>query len=199
MDELDSILEPSEDLSSYASPSDTGQDSILQSLGLQHPLKRSEYSDDESTLVSQSTNESPVSDSPSLYKKARGSAESGGKRAQRHLPYAIKKEAASKHACHLCKQRQFKRPEHLNRHLNSVHGDEKDKVPCIIKDCKAAILNRRDNLDAHYRNTHMYGPHEIKGKKNKWLSEEEAKELGLGGLDPRNPENRPKLRSKSKK
>lgn len=207
MDELDSILEPSEDLSLYASPSDTGQDPVLQSLGLQQPVEKTEYSDDESTLISQSTTESPVSDTPSLYTRTRSyrtgqpgsvSAESSRKRAQRHLPYAIKKEAASKHACHLCEKRQFKRPEHLNRHLHSVHGDEKDKVPCIIKDCKAAILNRPDNLNAHYRNTHMYGPYEVKGKKRKWLSIEEAKELGLGELDPRTKDGRPKSRSKSK-
>lgn len=213
MDELDSILEPSEDLALYGSASDTGQDPILQSLGLQHRVKKSEYSDDESTLFSQSTNESPVSDTPSLFARKRQyrkgqpgsrSGESSRKRGQKHLPYAIKKEAVSKHACHKCKQRpgeakiQFKRPEHLNRHLHSVHGDEKDKVKCRIEGCPASILNRPDNLNAHYKNTHMYGPCEVKGKKRKWLSIEEAKQLGLGDLDPRTKLGSAKSRSKSK-
>ena len=207
MDELDSILEPSEDLALYGSASDTGQDPILRSLGLQHPVTKSEYSDDESTIFSQSTNESPLSDTPNLFAARRPyrkgqpgsrSAESSRKRAQKHLPFAIKKEAASKHVCGLCKQRQFKRPEHLNRHIISVHGDEVDKVPCIVENCPASILKRPDNLNAHYRNCHMYGPYEVKGKKRKWLSIEEAEKLGLGDLDPRTPKGLSKSRSKSK-
>lgn len=194
MEEPPSIFNAPEDSDFYGSGPETTQDPVLQSLGLQTSFTKSEYTDDDSTLYSQSTSESPVSDTPSLvarrrsYRKGQSgsrSAESSRKRAQKPLPFPVKKESVSRHACPKCMHRKFKRPEHLKRHLDTVHGEEENRVRCLVRDCPAAILKREDNLKAHYRKTHMYGPCEQKGKKRVWLSIEAARELGLGDIDPR--------------
>ena len=192
-EQLHNIFDQSENLDFSGGSPDTGQD-VMHSLGLQQSSTKSEYTDDDSTFLSGSTDQSPGSDDQPFVvprRKYRKREPGSRKKAEKQMPYMVKKESVSKHACPMCKHRpgeakiQFKRPEHLNRHIASVHGDENKKVPCVVKGCPTSILARDDNLKSHYRNTHMYGPSPAKGKKREWLSIEAAKALGLGDIDPR--------------
>ena len=211
-EQLQSLLDQSENLDFCESSADTGQEMTLQSLGLQQSPTKSEYTDDDSTHLSQSTNQSPCSDEQTFVARRRPyrksppgsrSVEPSRKKLHKPMPYTVKKESVSKHACLKCKHRpgeakiQFKRPEHLNRHMASVHGDESQKVPCVVKGCNTSILSRPDNLKSHYRNTHMYGPSPQKGKKRIWLSIEEARAYGLGKIDPRTNLQNTKSRAKA--
>lgn len=191
---LQSILDQSENLEFGGGSADTGPEMMLRSLELQQSPTESEYTDDDSTPFSQSTDQSPCSEEQTFVARRRPyrksppgtrPADSGRKKLHKPMACTIKKESVSKHACPKCKHRKFKRPEHLNRHMSSVHGDNRNKVPCIVKDCETSILSRPDNLKTHYQNTHMYGPVPVKGKKRIWLSIEEAREYGLGHIDPR--------------
>ena len=203
-EQLHSIFDQPENLDFSGGSPDTGQD-MMHSLGLQHSSTKTEYTDDDSTFLSGSTDQSPGSDdqTSTVQRRKYRKRESGSRRkVEKQMNDTVKKVAISKHACPMCKHRpgeakiQFKRPEHLSRHIASVHGDESEKVPCVVKSCPTSILKRTDNLTSHYRNTHMYGPSPAKGKKREWLSIEAAKALGLGHIDPRNPEG--KLKSKAK-
>ena len=115
-------------------------------------------------------------------------------KAQRHMPGQIRYEPEPQNICPHCKERKaFRRPEHLNRHLKSLHVDG-GYEPCKVPGCLMAIRNRPDNMKTHYKNTHLYeGDGPRKGKKNIWVSIERAIELGLGDIDPRT--NPPKGRS----
>jgi len=105
------------------------------------------------------------------------------KRTQRTIP--IKREPGSQHRCPFCRERAcFKRPEHLTRHLLSKHG-KGEIIKCKVPDCPCEIIGRPDNMDAHYRKTHMYDIEKQKGKKNIFVSIEWARELGLDGIDER--------------
>ena len=178
-------------------------------------IAKSEFSDGELTLYSQSASESPNSDAPSLvprrrqYRKSQAgssSADSSQRRTSKQRTPPIKKEGwskVSKHPCPKCIQQpgqaktQFNRPEHLSRHLASVHYDKRDMIRCKVPDCNTEIMNRTDNMNAHYRNCHMYGPQKVKGKKKQWLSIEDAIRLGLGDMDPRTNPTSIKKRSKT--
>ena len=206
-DEVQSNVDISEDVDLYADASDDGQDTEW----LQDSPTKSEHSDQCKSIITQATTGSPYSENPLLvarrrpYKKNLGGAklaETNRRRAAKQLTCTIKKESVSRHACPICKARpgearQFQRPEHLNRHLASVHGNEDEKVPCVVPNCLTRILKRPDNMKSHYRNTHMYGPEQIKGKKRIWLSIEAARQLGLGDIDPRTNPQSGKSRSKA--
>ena len=217
INELPRTFDPQEDSKHYERASHCQEDFLLQGLGLcQSFAGKSEFSDDESTIFSQSASESPNSDAPSLiprrrqYKKSQTgspSPDSSQRRMSKQRIPPIKKEGmskVSKHPCPKCIQRpgeariQFNRPEHLSRHLASVHGEGQNVIiKCKVLGCETKIPVRTDNMNAHYRNCHMYGPHEVKGKKRTWLSIEKAKELGLGHLDPRTNPTSSKSRSKA--
>ncbi|KAH8692538.1 hypothetical protein GQ44DRAFT_793175 [Phaeosphaeriaceae sp. PMI808] len=64
----------------------------------------------------------------------------------------------------------FSRPEHLRRHMNTVHGDEQNHI-CKVPECKRAF-SRGDNLKDHYW-THLKSG--SRRGKNKKMS---LKELG---------------------
>ena len=114
-------------------------------------------------------------------------------KAQRHMPGQIRYEPEPQNICPYCKERKaFRRPEHLNRHLKSLHAAG-GYEPCKVPGCKLMIRNRPDNMKTHYKNTHLYEDGPRKTKKNTWLSIEAAKELGLGDIDPRT--NPPKGKS----
>lgn len=205
-EQLSDMFDQSDGIDFSGGSPNTGQD-LMHSLELQHSTTKSEYTDDDSPFLSGSTDQSPGSDDRPFVvrrRKYRKREPGSRKKVEKQMPCMVKKESVAKHACPQCKHRpgeakiQFKRPEHLHRHIQSVHGDEKDKIPCVVKDCPTSILNRRDNLTSHYRNTHMYGLSPAKGKKRTWLSIEAAKALGLGKIDLRDPENRQgKSRSKA--
>lgn len=210
VNELQRTIDPPEDPKLYESAPRFREDFLLQGLGLcQSFPAESEFSDGEPTIFSQSASESPNSDAPSLnsrrrqYRKSQAgsrSADSSQRPTPKQRSPPIKKEGFSKvstkHPCPKCILR-FNRPEHLSRHLASVHGDKQDKIWCVVPNCKTGILTRTDNMNAHYRNCHMYGPHEIKGKKRKWLSIEDAERMGLGHMDPRTNPTSIKSRSKT--
>ena len=208
-------FDPPEDSKLYESAPRFREDLLLQGLGLcQSFPAKSEFSDGQPSIFNQSASESPSSDAPSLnsrrrqYRKSQAgsrSADSSQRRTLKQRSPLIKKEGfskGSKHPCPKCIQKpgeakiQFNRPEHLSRHLASVHGDKQDMIQCVVPGCITGIYNRTDNMNAHYRNCHMYGPHEKKGKKKKWLSIEEAEQIGLGHMDPRT--NPPSVKSRSK-
>jgi len=112
------------------------------------------------------------------------------KRTQRTIP--IKREPGSQHRCPFCRERAcFKRPEHLTRHILSKHGNG-EIFKCKVPDCPCEIIGRPDNMDAHYRRTHMYAMEKQKGKKNIFVSVEWARELGLDGIDERVNPRQPK-------
>ena len=214
--ELQRTFDPQEDSKPYERASHFRGDFLLQGLGLcQSFSAKSECSDDEPTVFSQSASESPSSDAPSLvprrrqYRKSQSGSQSAdschGRMSKQRSP-PMRKEGVSKAAkypCPKCIQRpgeariQFNRPEHLSRHLASVHGDKQDVIVCKVRDCNTKIPVRTDNMNAHYRNCHMYGPHKLKGKKRTWLSIEQAIELGIGHLDPRTNPTSSRTRSKA--
>jgi hypothetical protein len=112
------------------------------------------------------------------------------KRTQRPIP--VKREPGSQHRCPFCRERAcFKRPEHLTRHVLSKHGEGEIFI-CKVPKCECKIKGRPDNMDAHYRKTHMYGIEKQKGKKNIFVSIEWARELGLDGIDERVNPRQPK-------
>lgn len=118
------------------------------------------------------------------------SRELHSKQLQRTIP--VKREPGSQHRCPFCEERAcFKRPEHLTRHVLSKHGEGKI-FKCKVPKCKTEITGRPDNMDAHYRKTHMYGVEKVKGKKNIFVSIEWAKELGLDSIDERVNPRQPK-------
>ncbi len=89
------------------------------------------------------------------------------------------------YACH--------RPEHLRRHLQSIHmADQTEMHPCAFDGCidrkkgqPREIIARLDNLKAHYTKTHFkYGSSE-KGGKNDRKSMKAAHEMGLSIYDAR--------------
>ena len=117
------------------------------------------------------------------------------RKAQRHMQGPIRYEPGPQNICPYCKERKaFKRPEHLNRHVKSIHMPGKYE-PCLVVECNRRICrNRPDNMKQHLRKTHLYsGDGPKKGKKNHWLSIEEAKQRGFGDIDPRT--NPPKGKS----
>jgi len=117
------------------------------------------------------------------------------KRNQRPIP--IKREPGSQHRCPFCRERAcFKRPEHLTRHISSKHGSG-EIFKCRVPECPCEIKGRPDNMDAHYRRTHMYAMEKQKGKKNIFVSVEWARKLGLGGIDERVNPRQPKGKKKS--
>ena len=217
INEPERTFDPPEDSNLYERAPHFRDDILLEGLGLcQSFTAKSEFSDDEHTVLSQSASESPHTDAPSLFQRRRQyrksqsgsrSADSspGGMSKQRTPP--IKKEgmfkSSNKHPCPICphhpgdQKRQFNRPEHLSRHIASVHGANQDLIRCKVKDCPAKIVHRTDNMKAHYRNCHMYGPRKLKGKKREWLSIERARELGLGHMDPRTSPTPSKSRPKA--
>ncbi|KAL8825101.1 MAG: hypothetical protein Q9191_004616 [Dirinaria sp. TL-2023a] len=121
------------------------------------------------------------------------------RKAQRHMPGPIRYEPEPQNICPYCEDRKaFKRPEHLNRHIKKHMPGEFE--PCIIEECKKQICrDRKDNMWQHIKNTHLYpgvgpdGNEPKKGKKNLFLTIEEAKKRGFGDIDPRT--NPPKDKS----
>ena len=111
----------------------------------------------------------------------------------RKMRIPVKREPGPQHACHSCDKR-FKRTEHRHRHEKSVHGDTYQT--CRV--CGVRSKGRPDNMDTHVRNRHLYAdaPSENKSKKGPWLTVEEARKLGYGGIDPRTEEGRRKRRGK---
>lgn len=96
------------------------------------------------------------------------------------------------HNCRRCDYA-CNRWEHLRRHEDSKHLDEKTNwLPCVFDGCKdrkadkhREIKARNDNLVAHYNKTHFkYGSTE-KGGKNERKSMKEAHEMGLCASDQR--------------
>ena len=207
VNELQRTVESPEDSKLYERAPHSREDFLLQGLGLCQSFRaKSEFSDDEPTVFSQSASESPNSDTPSLiprrrqYRKSQTgsrSADSSQRPVSKQRTPPIKKEKVSRYPCPKCIQRKFNRPEHLGRHLASVHGGKQDMIKCRVRDCPTEIVNRTDNMNTHYKNCHMYGPHEKKGKKRQWLSIEKARELGLGHMDPRTNPTPSKSRSKA--
>ena len=85
------------------------------------------------------------------------------------------------------------RGEHLDRHISSKHIEGgPEELPCAFHDCidrrngkHRNIQARKDNLKAHYTNTHFkYGSSE-NGGKNARKSMKEAHEMGLSLYDYR--------------
>ncbi|KAL8869179.1 MAG: hypothetical protein Q9174_004463 [Haloplaca sp. 1 TL-2023] len=127
--------------------------------------------------------------------------------------------------CEHCNLR-FERPEHRNRHndtivhrlrleeLNMKPANEKagtKKWPCEVPKCHTRVT-RMDNLKPHYQKTHFYVKYvtdanghryeDAKGKRkrNEYVSPEEAVVLGMGDWDPRTPEGQSQIEAtKSKK
>lgn len=111
------------------------------------------------------------------------SRELHSKQTQRTIPF--KREPGPQHRCPFCKERVcFGRPEHLTRHVLSKHRGGKI-FECIVPHCHTKIVGRSDNMDTHYRNTHMYGPGPDTAKKNIFVSVEWARQLGLDSIDTR--------------
>ena len=77
----------------------------------------------------------------------------------------------------------FKRQEHLKRHLNGVHNSDEPHV-CIVcltypNEKGKSSFNRNDNLTQHVIKTHLT---ETPKKRNRRISDEEARRLGLGDI-----------------
>ncbi|KNG52795.1 c2h2 type conidiation transcription factor [Stemphylium lycopersici] len=88
----------------------------------------------------------------------------------------------------ICRKR-FTRPEHLRRHMKTVHTDEKDYV-CLVPDCERRF-SRRDNLDHHYW-THLSPGGKM--SKNKKMSFEEIRNI----LNPKQKQLLQRLKMKLK-
>ena len=153
-------------------------------------LSSSSDSDDEAFLCkSEAPGAATVLKAPSIFPKTKAPRRTKvAKRSPISTGYdeLIKKP---QHRCPHCVERRcFKRPEHLNRHVESKHklGERKD-IPCQVPGCETVIVYRTDNMKAHYTKTHMYGNEKKKGKKNIWISVEDARHLGLSWCDPRIP------------
>ncbi|KAL9613010.1 MAG: hypothetical protein Q9167_002443 [Letrouitia subvulpina] len=89
----------------------------------------------------------------------------------------------------------FDRPEHCNRHKDTVMHRERLKqlgkplkevkmYPCIVPKC-GKELTRNDNLKAHYQNTHLFDKNTNSKKRREYVSIERAESLGLAQFDPR--------------
>jgi len=88
-------------------------------------------------------------------KKAAGAKASGSKQNALGTPFVIHKNTFE---CPDCtnkegKRRKFKRSEHLKRHRNTCHGDNRPHV-CWVPKCNGRAFSRNDNLKAHLTNTH---------------------------------------------
>ncbi|KAI4086862.1 MAG: hypothetical protein LQ348_005066 [Seirophora lacunosa] len=121
---------------------------------------------------------------------------------QSRLPLIINSQNKA-HECEVCNYH-FERPEHRRRHLESVAHNDKcreqgitptrdigDAKPwrCVVPGC-GKPLTRRDNLKPHYQKTHLFvrgkNGKTLEGKKrNRYVSIEEAKELGIAEYDLR--------------
>ena len=90
--------------------------------------------------------------------------------------------------CKECK-RGFNRPEHLNRHKESIQHTKKSSYPwkCQVPACKAKDfgVSRKDNLKAHCMKTHFYDEEDKNRKRNPWVSPKDAMKMGYGEWDPR--------------
>ena len=106
---------------------------------------------------------------------------------------SYRRESKSKsHRCRVCGYA-CNRPEHLRRHEQSKHMEDKTEVHlCAFRGCldrktgkHREIKARSDNLKMHYTNTHFrYGGSE-KGAKNERKSMKAAYEMGLSIYDSR--------------
>lgn len=122
------------------------------------------------------------------WRKSQGSRQAGRLKveiAQEGMSTSIKTEPHPRHPCKYCvPRRSFRRPEHLNRHMLSTHGLGVREL-CKVPGCGKTIDARPDNMVAHYQNTHMYGPRKKEGKKNRFVTIEEARKFGIDHLDLR--------------
>ncbi|KAL9038216.1 MAG: hypothetical protein Q9214_005372 [Letrouitia sp. 1 TL-2023] len=98
------------------------------------------------------------------------------------------------HHCLECNIK-FDRPEHCNRHKDTMMHRERLKqlgkplkevkmYPCKVPNC-GKELTRNDNLKAHYQNTHFFDKNTNSKKRREYVSIELAESLGLAELDPR--------------
>ncbi|KAI4209273.1 MAG: hypothetical protein LQ351_007773 [Letrouitia transgressa] len=98
------------------------------------------------------------------------------------------------HHCVECNIK-FDRPEHCNRHKDTMMHRERLKqlgkplkevkmYPCIVPKC-GKELTRNDNLKAHYQNTHLFDKNTNSKKRREYVSIEQAEVLGLAQFDPR--------------
>ncbi|KAL8951751.1 MAG: hypothetical protein Q9222_002301 [Ikaeria aurantiellina] len=117
------------------------------------------------------------------------------------IPYQEKYSSSNKpFRCEECDM-SFDRPEHCSRHKKTqTHANRcvelgkpntgkcGDNGPymCLVRECQK-IVTRSDNLKPHYQKTHFFDPKTESRKKNKYVSREEAKELGLERYDHRPP------------
>ncbi|KAI4201118.1 MAG: hypothetical protein LQ350_003432 [Teloschistes chrysophthalmus] len=125
----------------------------------------------------------------------------------------IPSSSSKKHMCTDCGI-PFERPEHCKRHKNSMshkglfhksktaYGADVKPYLCDIPGCDVR-LTRGDNYKPHLQKTHFFDPDEVresKGKprkRNRHVSIEEARRLGLGHMDQRTFEGQqPRKRSK---
>lgn len=88
-------------------------------------------------------------------KKVAGTKTAGAKPNAGSTPFVIHKNTFE---CPDCtnkegKRRKFKRSEHLKRHRNTCHGDNRPHV-CWVPKCNGRAFSRNDNLKAHLTNTH---------------------------------------------
>lgn len=116
---------------------------------------------------------------------------------QQQIPgTSIKIEPGPQNQCKHCwpKKKKFRRPEHLQRHINCCHGFG-TWHDCPVPKCGRSFYNRVDNLKAHIKNTHLYEGGPSKTKRG-YISMEKAKELGLEDIDPRTPSNKAKSAKK---
>ncbi|KAI4101362.1 MAG: hypothetical protein L6R37_005005 [Teloschistes peruensis] len=125
----------------------------------------------------------------------------------------IPSSSNKKHMCLDCNL-PFERPEHCKRHKKSLqhkglvhkpkteYTDDQKPFSCDIPGCKVK-LTRGDNYKPHLQKTHFFDRDEVresKGKprkRNRHVSIEEARRLGLGHMDQRTFEGQqPRKRSK---